>query len=57
MLYIMGGFARYAALMPRLGRFRTGGACPHIKQLDNVHLPTLKKLIRESVKLMSKAHK
>ena len=51
-LYIMGGFDNYGELMGNLGKYTTGKACVYIKTLDDVHLPTLKKLIRESVKHM-----
>ncbi len=48
-LYIGGGFDRYDELLGKLGKFTTGKACLYLKGLDDVHLPTLKKLIRESV--------
>ena len=54
-LYIMGGFDRYAGILATLGKYKTGGACLYIKRLDDVHLPTLKKLVREFVKVMKKA--
>ena len=53
-LYIMPGFERYPDLMARLGKHRTGRSCLYIKRLSDVHTPTLKKLIRESVKSMKK---
>ncbi|MFH1183805.1 MAG: DUF1801 domain-containing protein [Chloroflexota bacterium] len=56
-LYIMPGFQRYADLMGKLGKYKTGGSCLYIRRLDDVHLPTLKKLVRESVKVMKKAAK
>jgi hypothetical protein len=38
-------------LMEQLGKHKTSkGSCLYIKRLDDVHLPTLKKLIKESVK-------
>lgn len=49
-LYIMAGFARYEELMSSLGKYKTGKSCLYIKSLADVHLPTLKKLIQESVK-------
>jgi hypothetical protein len=55
-LYIMPGFARYEALMRQLGKYKTGKSCLYIKNLADIDLPTLKKLIEESVKHMSKAH-
>lgn len=53
-LYIMAGFARYDELMQALGKYKTGKSCLYIKSLADIHLPTLKKLIQESVKHMSK---
>jgi len=53
-LYIMSGFADQG-LMEKLGKFKTGQACLYIKKLDDVHLPTLAKLIKSSVAKMSKA--
>lgn len=52
-LYIMAGFERYDELMKSLGKYKTGSSCLYVKSLDDVHLPTLKKLIRESVKYIS----
>ena len=45
----MTGFERYEALMKKLGRHRTGKSCLYLKSLDDVHLPTLKQLIKRSV--------
>ena len=49
-LYIMGGFEQYDALLQKLGQHTTGKACLYIKSLDDIDLPTLKKLIQQSVK-------
>jgi hypothetical protein len=51
-LYIMPGFDAYGELMSKLGKHKTGKSCLYIKSLDDIHLPTLKALIRESVKWM-----
>jgi hypothetical protein len=53
-LYLMGGFAHYDELMKKLGKYKTGTSCLYIKSLADVDLPTLKKLIQESVKYMRK---
>jgi hypothetical protein len=53
-LYIMTGFEDYKDLMAKLGKHSTGRGCLYIKRLSDVHVPTLKKLIRESVKQMKK---
>ena len=55
-LYIMAGFDKYAELMKKLGKHSCGGSCLYIKRLEDVHQPTLKKLIKESVKYMQKRH-
>jgi Domain of unknown function (DU1801) len=51
-LYIMSGFDGYDELMQKLGKYKTGKACLYIKSLDDVHIPTLKKLVRRSVRHM-----
>ncbi len=56
-LYLLPGFTEQADLMKQLGKHRTGKSCLYIKRLSDVHLPTLKKLIRESVKRMRKITK
>jgi hypothetical protein len=56
-LYIMSGFDGYKALLGRLGKHTTGKSCLYIKSLGDVHIPTLKRLIRESVKHMRKTNK
>lgn len=48
----MAGFAGYAELMEKLGKHATGKSCLYVKRLSDLHLPTLKKLIRGSVKQM-----
>jgi len=49
-LYIVPGFGSYGELLAKLGKFTTGKSCLYIRTLDDVHLPTLKKLIQQSVK-------
>ena len=53
-VYIMPGFENYPDLMKQLGKHRTGKSCLYIKRLSDIHVPTLKKLIRESIKQMRK---
>ncbi|MEN3327242.1 MAG: hypothetical protein V7638_2049 [Acidobacteriota bacterium] len=45
-LYIMIGFEKHADLMEKLGKHSTGKSCLYIKRLSDVHIPTLKKLIK-----------
>ncbi|MFQ5945063.1 MAG: DUF1801 domain-containing protein [Candidatus Methylomirabilales bacterium] len=56
-LYIMDGFDGYEALLTKLGKHTTGKACLYIKTLDDIHLPTLRKIVRQSVKHVAQAHK
>jgi hypothetical protein len=49
-LYLTPGFQKYAELMNKLGKHKTGKSCLYIKRLSDVHLPTLKKLLKTSVK-------
>jgi nucleoid DNA-binding protein len=49
-LYIMMGFQKHADLMKKLGKHSTAKSCLYIKRLDDIHVPTLKKLLKESLK-------
>ena len=51
-LYIMPGFKEYKELLGKLGKHTIGVSCLYIKSLDDVHMPTLKTLVRQSVKHM-----
>jgi len=53
-LYIMPGFRDYADLLGKLGKHKKGMSCLYIKSLDDVHVPTLKTLVRQSVRQMKK---
>lgn len=44
------GITKHADLLAKLGKHDTGKGCLYIKQLADVHLPTFKKLVKESVK-------
>ncbi len=52
-LYIMAGFSRYDGLLSKLGKFKTGKSCLYIKKIEDVDLPTLKELIKQSVAYVS----
>jgi len=54
-LYISSGFDGYDELMAKLGKHSCGKGCLYIKRLSDVHLPTLKKLIKGSVEHALKA--
>jgi hypothetical protein len=49
-LYMMMGFEKHPELMEKLGKHSTGKSCLYIKQLSDIHVPTLKKLIKVTLK-------
>ena len=50
-LYLMMyGFDEHTDLLDNLGKHSLGKGCLYIKRLSDVHLPTLKRLIKASVK-------
>lgn len=55
-LYILSNFENYKALMKQLGKYKTGKSCLYINKLEDVDLPTLKKLIQEGFKYMTKKY-
>jgi hypothetical protein len=48
-LYVMAGLERYPDTLAKLGKYKSGKSCLYLKSLDDVHLPTLKKLLQQSV--------
>ena len=55
-LYIMAGCARYAELLQKLGKHKTGVACLYVKNLADIDLATLKELVKESFEHCSKSY-
>lgn len=49
-IYVMGGFEPYEAELEKLGKHKTGKGCLYIKSLEDIHLPTLKKILRANAK-------
>lgn len=49
-LYFAGDFLAQHPLLPRLGKYRMGKSCLYIKRLEDVDLPTLRRLISSSVR-------
>ncbi len=45
-LYIMPGYQDYGHILEKLGPHKLGKCCLYLKKLDDIHLPTLKKLIK-----------
>lgn len=51
-LYLMHCLGPQSELFKSLGKYKAAKSCLYIKRLDDIHLPTLKKLIRESMKFV-----
>ena len=47
-LYLMSGISRHPELLKKLGKHKVGKGCLYIKKLDDVDLPTLRQLIKQS---------
>ncbi len=47
-VYLMDGTARHATLLARLGRHTTSRVCLYVKRLDDVELPVLERICRDS---------
>ena len=56
-LYIMPGYKDYGPLMKKLGPHKLGKSCLYIKDIDDIHLPTLKKLVTKGYKDMKTKYK
>jgi hypothetical protein len=51
-VYIMCGFAPFAGLMAKLGKYRTGKSCLYLRRLEDVDENVLETLIGKSVERM-----
>ena len=49
-VYLMMGFAKHTELIEKLGKHSGAQSCLYIKRLSDIHVPTLKKLIKISLK-------
>ena len=55
-LYIMTGFPRYAALMEKLGKYKTGKSCLYLKKLEDVDFAVLTELVKLSAEHTAATH-
>jgi hypothetical protein len=53
----MSGFEGYEDLLKKLGKCKTGKGCLYINRLSDVHMPTLKAMIKKSFQHMKAIHK
>lgn len=57
-VYVMLGFKEYQSLLKKIGKHKiSGGSCLYFKKLDDLHIPTLKTLIKKSYSQMQKRYK
>lgn len=56
-LYLMCGLEPLAPLLKKLGAHKRSGSCLHIKRLDDVDLPTLRKIVAQALVLCRKKYK
>jgi hypothetical protein len=56
-IYIMPGFKEYGPLLKKLGKHTiSGGSCIYVKNLADIHVPTLKTIIKKSVAEMKRRY-
>jgi uncharacterized protein DUF1801 len=53
-LYIMPGTHEFPELLDQLGRHKTGKSCLYLKRLEDIDLKVLRRILKQSVKRMSK---
>lgn len=53
-LYIAPGAEGHDAMLARLGKYKAGKGCVHIKQLEQIDVSVLEALVRESVEHLRK---
>ena len=56
-IYINSGFEQHPELMQKLGKYKTGKVCLYVKKLEDIDLPTLRDLVKESVDHVTKTHR
>jgi hypothetical protein len=54
-LYVLSGFKNQQALLEKLGKHKEGAGCLYVNKLEDVHLPTLRKIVEESFKHKKKS--
>ena len=55
-VYIMGGFAKYADLIAKLGKHKASKGCLYIKKLDDVDVKVLEELVKQSTAFVKKTY-
>jgi len=52
--YIRGGLEEYDPLLNKLGKHKTGKGCLYVNKLEDIDLPTLRELVKQSVDYTAK---
>lgn len=52
-LYVFSATEKSKQLLSELGKYKMGKACIYVKKLDDINLPALKKLCKESIKYVN----
>lgn len=55
-IYIMPGYQDFGDLLGKLGPHKIGKSCLYIKRLEDVHLPTLKKILQKGYRDLKKKY-
>ena len=55
-LYIMPGYKKYALLLEKIGPHKLGKSCMYLKNLNDVDMKVVAKLIKEGIKDLRQTH-
>lgn len=55
-LYILSGFRKYASLLKKLGKHKTGKSCLYVNRLDDIDMDVLRNLAQESWNEMNRRY-
>jgi len=55
-IYLMSGFDGEEKLLAKLGKHKTGKSCLYVRRLSDLHIPTLKTLMKKSIAAMRRKY-
>lgn len=55
-LYILPGYNDYSDILATLGPHKLGKSCVYLKNLDDIHLPTLRRLLKAGLRDLKRSH-
>ncbi len=55
-VYLMSGFEGGDKLLAKLGKHKMGKSCLYVQRLSDLHIPTLKSLMKKSIAAMKKKY-